>query len=437
MAMPALAKVPPEEAVRLRTLLTPVGAERAGNMEGTIPPWTGGLATPPSCYQGPGKRLCDPFEADKPLFSITAKNMDRFRDRLSAGQVEMLRRHPSTYKLDIYPTRRTSAFPEAVYEATLKNALNAELLRNGEGIARAGVGMPFPIPHSGIEAIWNHKLRYRGAGLRRWNLQAVVMETAEYSLMKTREDARFAYAARGATAESLNNVIAYFLQVTTRPARYAGQITLVHETMDQVREPRRTWQYNPGQRRLHRAVITSYDNPVKGAEALRTHDQTDTFNGATDRYVWKILGKQEVFIPCNAYRIHSDRYTVRDIVRRGHINQDLARYELHRVWVVQADLKRNTSHVYGQRVFYLDEDSWQIALVDLFDRRGGLWRWQEAHTLQAYDQPFPLPALETVYDLISNRYLVQGMNNEDAETVAREFDVSYFDPANVRKLAVE
>jgi hypothetical protein len=433
----AWAKATPEEAARLRTILTPVGAERPGNVEGTIPSWTGGLKSPPECYQGPGERLCGPFPDDKPLFSITAQNVDRFRDRLSAGQAAMLRHHPATYKLNIYRTRRTVGFPEVVEDATIKNALNAELVGAGESIAHATMGVPFPIPTSGIEPVWNHKLRYRGPGLRRWNEQAVVTEHGEYTLTKLREDVRFAHSVRGATTESLNNIMVHFLQVTMHPARLAGQITLVHETLDQVREPRRSWQYNPGQRRLRRTETFAYDNPVAGSDGLRTYDQTDTFNGATDRYVWRILGKRDVFIPYNAYRIHSDRYRVRDIVRRGHINQDLARYELHRVWVVEGVLKRNTSHLYARRVFYFDEDSWQIVLVDLYDRRGNLWRWQEAHVIQDYSQGFALTALETVYDLTSDRYLAQAMNNEDDETVAQDFDAAYFDPANVSKLALQ
>jgi hypothetical protein len=433
-AAPAIAKAPPEEVARLHTILTPIGAERAGNPEGIIPNWTGGLTIAPACYQGAGHRWCDPFADDKPLFTITAQNEERFRDRLSAGQAEMLRKYPSTYHLDIYPTRRTAAYPEFIYEATLKNALNAEFLGVGDSIIRATAGVPFPIPHYGIEPIWNHKLRYRGPGLRRYNEEIAVTESGDFSVLRIREDARFAHSVRGATTESLNNVMAYFLQVTIGPPRFAGQMTLVHQTLDELKEPRRVWQYNPGQRRLHRSALFGYDNPAPGSEGLRTYDMVDTFNGPTDRYIWKLLGKREVFIPYNAYRIHSDRYKVRDIVHRAHLNQDLARYELHRVWVVEATLKHNLSHIYGRRVFYLDEDSWQIALADLYDRRGNLWRWQEAHTIQAYDQPFPLPVLETVYDLTSERYLAAALNNEDPETEIREFELTYFDPASVAKL---
>jgi len=216
------------------------------------------------------------------------------------------------------------------------------------------------------------------------------------------------------------------------PPRLAGTIGLIHETMDQVKEARRVWVYNPGQRRLRRAPSVAYDNPGQGADGLRTNDQTDTFNGATDRYTWKLLGKREMYVPYNAYKVHSDEYKYSDIIGKNFINPELTRYELHRVWVVEGTVKPTTTHQYARRVFYIDEDSWQIVLVDIYDQRGELWRWQEAHAFQAYDKPFfGTPALETVYDLKSNRYLAMALNNEDEESFEQDFPVSYFDPSSV------
>jgi hypothetical protein len=436
-SLPAQAKIPAEEAAKLKTVLTPNGGEKAGNAEGTIPAWTGGLTISPPCFKGEGTRQCDPFPEDKPQFTINKGNLDKFKDRLSAGQQAMFKKFPDTYKMNVYQTRRTAAYPDFVDAATFKNATSAELISNGEGITGAIVGVPFPIPKSGVEPVWNHKVRYRGVGARRWNNQAAVTTSGDYNLVKLREDIRFSYDIKGATPESLDNVILFFFQVVMSPPRLAGTITLVHETMDQVKEHRRAWQYNPGQRRLRRAPNVAYDNPGTGADGLRTNDQTDTFNGATDRYTWKIIGKKELYIPYSAYKIHSDQYKISDIIKKGHINQDLARYELHRVWVVEGTVKPTTSHIYARRVFYIDEDTWQISVVDIYDRRGELWRWQESHQLQAYQKPFPGVAIETVYDLISNRYLAQAMNNEDEETLERNFDISYFDPANVQKQATK
>lgn len=433
----AIAGVTPAEAARLGKELTPLGGERVGNADGSIPTWTGGLTTSPPCFKGEGSRYCDPYPNDEPLFTITAANADQYKAQLSAGQLAMLKKYPS-YRMPVYPTRRTVAAPDFVYEATSKNAVRGKLVSDGEGVEGAVTGIPFPIPKSGFEAIWNHKLRYRGEGGRRWNAQFPVSTNGSYVATQLREDVRFAYSRRAATPESINNVGIYYLQVTMAPARLAGTVGLIHETMDQIREPRRVWAYNSGQRRLRRAPSVAYDTPGNGADGLRTNDQTDIFNGATDRYTWKLLGKKEMFVPYNAYKVHSDRYKYRDIVKKDHINPDLLRYERHRVWVVEGTVKPTTSHIYARRVFYIDEDSWQIVLVDIYDQRGLLWRWQEAHAFQAYDKPFfATPGLETCYDLQSGRYLAMALNNENEETSERDFSVSYFDPANVTKQAIQ
>ena len=421
------------DAAKLGDELTPVGAKRAGNEEGTIPAWDGGLTEPPDCYDGPGSWYCNPFPDDTPKFTITADNVDEHKDKLSAGQIKMFEQHPETFKMKVYETRRTFANPEWIYEGTKRNAKEASLGGNGEALVDAINGYPFPIPENGKAAMWNHKVRYLGSGVRRWNNQFAVTKGGRYNHVVIQEDVAFPYNTKGKEPEDLDNVIIRFLQQVTEPARLAGTITLVHDTMDQTKEPRRAWQYNPGQRRLRRAPNVGYDNPGTAADGLRTNDQTDTFNGAMDRYTWKLVGKREIYIPYNSYELHSDEYDYEDIILEGHINQDITRYELHRVWVVEANLKPGTTHIYKKRVFYLDEDTWQIALVDIYDSRDQLWRFQEAHTVNYYDFPGIAPIGETIYDVQINRYLAQAFNNEDDETVVMEFQPSYFAPSAVQK----
>jgi hypothetical protein len=430
----ALAKVTADEAARLGKDLTPTGAEQAANPDGSIPAWTGGLTTAPSCYK-PGERYCDPFADDKPLFMITAANAAEHKEHLSPGQMAMFRKF-ANYSMRVYQTRRTLALPQFAYDATRKNALNGELAGEGDAALHVAVGIPFPIPKSGHEPVWNHKLRYRGMGGRRFNNQFAVTTSGNYSQVTLREDFALRYSAKNATPENLNNIAIYFLQIVTQPARLAGTITLVHETMDQVKEPRLAWQYNPGQRRLRRAPNIGYDNPGTASDGLRTNDQTDTFNGAMDRYTWKIVGKQEMYVPYNAYKLSSGAYKYSDIVKKDFLNQELPRYEMHRVWVVDSTLKAGTNHIYKRRTFYMDEDSWNILLVDIYDGRDQLWRWQEAHPLMLYDKTFQGVTAETVYDLLNNRYLVQALSNEDPEFAEQEFPPSYFDPGNVAKQAI-
>ncbi len=435
----ALAKVTVEEAAKLKTTLTPVGGERAGNKDGSIPKWEGGLTTPPACYKGPGTRVCNPFPGDKPKFTITKANLEQYKAKLTDGQKALFNKYGATYKMNIYATRRTGAYPQFVYDATYKNALNGEIANGGETVKGAILGIPFPIPKTGNEPIWNHKLRYRGVGIDRWNIQAAVTTGGDFNLVKIREQVKLVYDSKTLTPEQLNNVSIYFLQTITAPPRLAGTITLVHETIDQVKEPRRAWQYNPGQRRLRRAPNVGYDNPGTGADGLRTNDQFDMYNGATDRYSWKLIGKKEMYMPYNSYELHSDKHKYKDFLFKNHINQDLARYELHRVWVVEANVRQGTTHIYRKRMFYFDEDTFQILAVDNFDSRGALWRVQEGHVFQIYDGPRdqvgPAPAAETIYDLISGRYLTIAMNNEETESLERDYDISFFDPSNVSKQA--
>lgn len=410
-ALSASAAISAADAARLGNDLTPLGGEKAGNADGSIPAWTGGITQPPAGYT-PGMHHPDPFAGDSVLFTITAENADQYADKLSAGHLALLKAYPS-YKMPVYPTRRSVSNPQRIYDATKANATTAQLTAGGNGITGTLVGTPFPIPQSGIEVVWNHLTRYRGIAAKRTFSQASVQRNGSYVLVDFEEEYLFNYVREGMTEESLNNVLIYFLQSVVAPARLAGSILLVHETMDQVKEKRRAWLYNPGQRRVRLAPSIEYDNPGTASDNLRTSDQLDMFNGAPDRYEWTLVGKKEMYVPYNSYKLHSDSLGYDEILKPLHINQDHARYELHRVWVVDATLKPGTSHVYSRRTLYIDEDSWQILAVDQYDGRGNLWRVSEAHCINYYDAQTFWSTLEVHVDLEARRYLVMGLDNKN------------------------
>ncbi|MDW8480144.1 MAG: DUF1329 domain-containing protein [Xanthomonadales bacterium] len=391
--------------------MTPVGAERAGNAEGTIPEWTGGITSPPSGYRL-GMHHPDPFAADQPLFVIDRSNYRQYQDRLSPGQVAMFERYES-YRMPVYPTRRSASFPERIYEFTKRNATTARLVADGDGVEGAAEGFPFPIPQNAYEVMWNHKLKYKGVALMRWNNQVAPTATGAYNVVRLREELLGLYYKPGATVEEINNILVYFFQVVEGPARLAGNILLVHETLNQRAQPRQAWVYNPGQRRVRRAPNIAYDNPGTASDGLRTNDMTDMFNGAMDRFNWELVGKREMYVPYNSYKVHSDKVGYNDLVRPGHINPDLLRYELHRVWVVDARLKQGMRHINGRRTFYFDEDSWQILLVDHYDNQGRLWRHSEAHSINYYEVPTFWSTLEVHHDLQSGRYIAVGIDNQE------------------------
>ncbi len=398
---------------RLAGEFTPLGAVRAGSADGRIPAWAGGVQTAPAEYRR-GQHHPDPFAADRPLLEITSATAATHAAQLPAGLQAMLRTYPQSYKLIVYPTRRSAAYPAHVYEAAVANAGRAKLTADGNGVEGAAITSPFPIPENGLQAVWNHLLRYRGETMKRVNSQAAVTRGGDWTLVRLEETALFPYMARNATPASINNQLGLFLQAVTAPARLAGEILLVHDPINQVIEQRNAWTYNPGQRRVRRAPNVAYDNPGTGADGLRTTDQFDMFSGAPDRYDWTLVGRREMIVPANAYGLHKSGLTNEQILRPGHINQDLARYELRRVWVVDAKLKPEQRHIYSRRTFYIDEDSWQILVADHYDSRGELWRVSEAHSIVYYEIPLVWTTLETFYDLQSGRYLAQGLDNTEA-----------------------
>lgn len=428
LALPALA----QSADDLGKTLTPMGAIKAANADGSIPEWTGGITKPPAGWT-PGTIEIDPYADDKVKFTITAANMAQYEDKLPEGLKALLKQYPS-YKMNVYPTHRSASYPKRIYDETIANGKRAKLVDGGNGVEGAKEGVPFPIPKEGVEAVWNHLLRYRGEGSERMVGQVNPQTDGSYTLIMLHEQVKYLYSAPGGT--TTNNSL-YFLQEVTSPARLAGEILLVHETINQVKEPRSAWTYNPGQRRVRRAPNVAYDNPGTASDGLRTTDNFDIFSGAPDRYDWKLVGRKEMYVPYNSYKLHSKDVKYDDIVKPNHINQDLARYELHRVWVVEATLKAGTSHIYAKRRFYIDEDSWQIVVADHLDGRGQMWRVAESHGINYYSVPTYWSTLDALYDLQSGRYTAIGLDNQEAPY---KFDVKYsdadFSPDSLRRAGV-
>jgi hypothetical protein len=427
------AKVSQEEAAKLGKELTPFGAIQAGNKEGTIPAWEGGIKTPPPDYK-PGMHHPDPYPKDKVLFKITAENADQYADKLSPGQVALLKRYPETWYMNVYPSHRSAAFPERLYEAAMNNAVMAELTEGGNGVKNTSEAVPFPIPKEGVEAVWNHLLRYRGDAVQQEFIQVAPTAGGQYNIVTIDQKVLFPYVQEGATIDSINNRALYFLQTVVSPARLAGQLLLVHDTVDQVKEPRKAWTYNPGQRRVRRAPNVAYDNPGTASDGQRVSDQLDMFNGAPDRYEWTLKGRKEMYVPYNCYQLHSDDLKYKDILQAGHVNPQYLRYELHRVWVVEGNLRKGTSHVYARRTFYQDEDSWAILVADNYDKRGQIWRVAEAYPINYYENPLVWSTMEANYDLQNGRYIVVGLTNEgDPADFSVELSVDEFTPAAMRR----
>jgi hypothetical protein len=451
MATGAHAGVSAEEADRLGKDLTPVGAIHAGNADGSIPEWTGRANFPQETIDMTREEL-ERLRSDEPeelvaqfrgamsddllnvQYTITRDNMAEYADLLTDGHKAMLETYP-TFKMPVYKSVRTAFFPDKIYEETKLNATRASL-EGTDSVQNAKIGFPFPIPQNGAEVIWNHKTKFRGSAAKRFNNQAIVQADGSYQLTKIIEDVKFKYANLDEQDERSSRIIAYYLSATVAPPRVAGQLTLVHETADQASGGRVAWIFSPGLGRVNRAPDVGYDNPAVGTDNEQYNDQIDVFNGALDRYTWKLIGRKEMLIPYNAYEMNSPLVTYKDLLTPNHVNPQYARFEKHRVWVVEANLKPGTRHNFAKRVFYVDEDSWSIAVVDCYDARGQLWKVQEAHLLTAPFVPTMTGIPEFIYDLQSKRYFATTLANEDEVT---DFDITYedryFEPANLNRLA--
>ena len=427
------AEITADQAARLGADLTPLGGEKAGNADGTIPTWDGGLTQAPAGYQE-GQHYIDPFAGDAIKFTITAGNMDQYGDKLTEGHKALLKTYSDTYKMNVYQTRRTAAAPQRIYDATKNVATTANTTTDGNGVTGAVIGIPFPIPDRGIEVIWNHLLRWRAGFAERSIAQAAPTRSGDYNLVQFYDQFNVLYSQEGMTEEKLNNIILYFKQEVRAPARLAGGVLLVHETLNQNKENRKAWLYNPGQRRVRRAPNVAFDNPGTASDGMRTNDQFDMYNGSPERYDWKLVGKKEIYVPYNNYKLQDPSLKYSDILKPLHINQDYPRYELHRVWVVDATVKPGSRHIYKRRTFYVDEDSWQILVSDQYDNRDQLWRISEGFAMNYYNVPNTWTSLEVHTDLQAGRYLAIGLFNEsEPYNFNAQLSDSDFTPAALRR----
>ncbi len=429
----------PARSSDLGARLTPAGAEKAGLTDARIPDWSGGLTAPPAGVRFDPRKdnPPDPFPVDRPYLEVTGDNADQYGGYLTDGHKAMLKAH-GDYKMKIYPTRRTCATPFYVYSATRANADISQLTSDGDGIQGGIMGVPFPLNRSAQEIMWNARLRFNGFKWKRQFATAPVQSNGSYDLVTTKDESivRWANPAVRSVSE-LNNIIYLYIAKTIAPARIAGNVILVHESSNPAVDPRKAWAYSSGTRRVRRAPDIAYDNPGNNIDGMSTSDSFGGFNGAMDRYDWSIKGRRAAFIPYNDYKVLHAKYV--DLLKLGHINQDVVRYEAHRVWTVEAKLKPGSRHVYARRVFYVDEDSYMISAAENYDGRGQLWRMQEQMTVNYYHVPLCGIAGHMVYDLLSGRYLATDLIGEEPPInfFADDLQESRYTPEAIRDIGQE
>jgi hypothetical protein len=407
----ALAAASDAEAAKLGKEFTPIGADKAANRDGSIPEWKGGT---PKGKHALNEPRADLFAGEKPLFTVDASNVDKYADKLSAGQIELLKTRKG-YRLDVFPSHRSCGYPDSVYEQTKKNAALAKLTADGkENLAAAvGGGFPFPIPKNGAEAVWNHRLRWQGEGRAEFYQTNFINPDGNFYGLAQDQWVITPFASpKVKSPEEIGGVQMKLLNVATSPASRTGEVILAHYFLGKSND---AWMYFPGQRRVRRLPAFEYDNPIPGYENLETADQYPMFAGSLDRYDWKLIGKQEMIIPYNNFKFVAKR-KVSEVYGGLYPNRDLMRYELHRVWKVEATVKQGMRHMFAKRVFYFDEDTWMIMEADQYDAQGKLWRVMEATIYPAVELGACVSQEFMSWDLTVNRYIAENSTQEAKPT---------------------
>ncbi len=440
-ALFAAVSVAEAEALKNGTL-TPMGADPKGNEAGTIPAYSGKVLGAPAWvdYKGPGTHYPNMYPNEKPLFVVSSGNYKKYENNLSVGLIAMLNKYPNTFNMPIYTTHRDARYSDIILANTFANATRAKLASNGNGTTDTFGGVPFPIPKNGLEVVFNHQ--FSPLPYNNWGSydEAAVQPSGNAIFGNTIRVEYFPVWDPAMTLERFNRdfsrLAALATVTTTEPARQKGEVILVHEYTNYDESSRRAWIYIPGTQRVRRAPSVGYDTP-DGVGGLRTVDDHMLFNGATDRFDWKLLGKREVFIPYNNYAMDNPQIKYKQILTPHHVNPQYMRYELHRVWVVEGTVKTGSRHIYAKRVLYLDEDSWAAALADNYDGQGQLWRAAMRTTVNAYDLPGVMGRVAMFHDLTVGAYIVSQLINEQPVTphIVKEIPAkSYFTPANLRQI---
>ena len=403
----ARAAVSANKAALLKTTLTPMGSERAGNADGSIPAWTGGATTVPAGWTSDQLVMPDMFADEKPLFTVDAANAAQYLNQLSDG-IKMLMQKIGI-SINVYPTHRTAAAPQAIYDNIYQNALNAEPHPQGArfGFSGAFGGVPFPVPddddNQGAEIIWNHLTRWFGYNYNR-TMSSFISTGGSIQLASTVGlQQHFDYYELNGSVASFDGILSKLRTSIFAPPPLYGQELIEYDYTNPHKYPAEIWQLLDGQGRVRKAPELAFDTPFPGSAGFGYFDELKGFFGSPEKYEWKSLGKLEMFIP---YNNNGQFFKTPDkLFHPEYLNSNLVRWEKHRVWVVDATLAPGERNVVARRKFYIDEDTWMVTLVDEYDAQGKLWKVLCQYNEVRPDVPGTLAAGLLIMDLQASSYI--------------------------------
>jgi len=405
----ALGAVSAEQAAELGKTLTPMGAERAGNEDGSIPAWDPNGTPVPANFVPGSDDYVNPYPDEEPIYIITAENWKDHTENLTVGTQAMFEKYGADgWEMRVYPSHRGAIRPDWFYANTLKNATGASLVADGQKIEGNYPGVPFPIPQSGLEAMWNHMIRYGEDFSQTYDTYYV--DSSGNPILATSAYSTSVYPMYRTPDELVGDKSWTMLRINYEaPARRAGEILLVHEPGADYTEGkgRSAWQYLTGQRRVRLAPAVSFDTPNPGVAGTSTYDDSFIYNGSPERFNWRLVGKKEIIIPASSYKFVFES-KLEDALGPKFLKPEYIRWEKHRVWVVDSTLKEGQRHLYSRRTFYLDEDTWVAAAGEMYDGRGQLWRLQYLYGANLYDRKSGYGSAYGAYDLLQNIYNLNG-----------------------------
>jgi hypothetical protein len=407
-AQGATAAVTPDQAALLKTTLTPLGAERAGSADGLIPPWTGGETTPPAGWT-PSQNMPDLYASDQPVVTINAANMAQYEDRLTPGVMAMMQKYG--FSIVVYPTHRSGAAPQWVYDNTYQNALNAKPDPSGArfGFSGAYGGIPFPVPdadplQAGAEIMWNHQCRWQASHeIVDYAAYVVVGGVLTLSSGFKYQEIRPYYDPAGSLSTYNGDLIHGFFKFGAPPST-DGEELLEWEPSDQGQRAIQVWQYLPGQGRVRKAPELLYDTPMSQEDDVTNFDEAFVFYGSEDRYDWKLIGKKEMYVPYNDNALIAT--SPQNAFLPHFLDPNKLRWELHRVWIVDATLHEGERNVAPHRRFYIDEDTWNAVLADEWDAQGNIWRMSMVFNYVVPTLPGTIYGTLALYDLQTGQYVL-------------------------------
>ena len=418
--------------VSLLLILIPISSKANSLLDSIIIGDRQPIEQPIKSYDPSKNSYPDPFSEDKIIFTITNENYLEFSENLlTSGQVEMFKKYPETFKMNIYKSRRSCAVPPEVLALTKSNAI---LTNEGEGIEGVVGSIPFPQPSEALHHVWNHILRYRGVEISGSSPFFIIDPDGSRILGAGEAIAKNYWNPFTKNDKGLQGML---MTKVTHPPRLADASALVIESLNAYMTPRRAWVYNPGTRRVRRAPDIAYDYKPSASQGLTTTDQFDGFNGAKDRYNWESLGSQVRLMPYNAYKFHET--PMDEVLNPYHVNQDYLRYELVNVNVVSAELKKDKRHIIPKRVMYFDVDSHNMLVEETFDSNSEIMAYREFPLINFYAQPMCLSIHSATYDFDTRRYQLASVRSIDIPKIEWRLEQPHnermFTPEGLKRFA--